>query len=601
MNRTHTSYIVALLLSAGTLLTFAAKPADPSDADKRKAEYIFLEAADAYTDNRFDDYFMLLRRAASLDPGDPFIAGALAEIQLANSTSDSTTMETAYEALRQRWLANPSDENNATVFASVAKSAGRIDDVIYVWQTLDSLLRGRTDPAMNLAGSLVARGAVKADTADLNRALGIYNRLQAGLKGNVQLSSRKIQAFASKADTAAIIAEIKQLYADAPADIQAALYIGSVYTSLSMPDSAMRYLDRACEIDSTNGFVYLTRASFFQTQGDSAAYDREVFRALESPELEFGPKFELLSDYVIKLYADTTLRPRIDHMFEVLQDVNPGEGVLHAFYGDYKATIGDLAGAAEQYSYSIDLEPENENAWQNLTSTYAQLEDVEHMAETAQKAVHRFPANPYFAFSAASALSQLKKTDEALQTLDTINTDMLDPKVLSLLYSTRGDILYSIEQADSAFANYNKAIKLNPENFMAMNNAAYYMSEKGVDLDNAELYASIATASDPENVTFLDTHAWVMFKKKEYKQAREIMDKALKISGIIEGDDNTSNEEPVDEQNKPSAEIYDHAGDIYFMSGDHAEAVEFWKEALKLDPENEAIKKKVTHRTYFFE
>ena len=133
MNRTHTSYIVALLLSAGTLLTFAAKPADPSDADKRKAEYIFLEAADAYTDNRFDDYFMLLRRAASLDPGDPFIAGALAEIQLANSTSDSTTMETAYEALRQRWLANPSDENNATVFASVAKSAGRIDDVIYVW------------------------------------------------------------------------------------------------------------------------------------------------------------------------------------------------------------------------------------------------------------------------------------------------------------------------------------------------------------------------------------------------------------------------------------------------------------------------------------
>lgn len=41
--------------------------------------------------------------------------------------------------------------------------------------------------------------------------------------------------------------------------------------------------------------------------------------------------------------------------------------------------------------------------------------------------------------------------------------------------------------------------------------------------------------------------------------------------------------------------------DIYFMSGDHAEAVEFWKEALKLDPENEAIKKKVTHRTYFFE
>ena len=98
-------------------------------------------------------------------------------------------------------------------------------------------------------------------------------------------------------------------------------FIGTVYHFPSV-DARLGHalsFDRACETDSTNGLVYLTRASFFQTRGDSAAYDREVFRALESPELEFAPKFELLSDYVIKLYADSTLRPRIDHMFEVLQ------------------------------------------------------------------------------------------------------------------------------------------------------------------------------------------------------------------------------------------------------------------------------------------
>lgn len=145
MTRKHTAYILALLISAGTLLSFAAKPVKTSEADRRKAEYLFLEAANAYTDNRFDDYFMLLRRAETLDPTDPFIAGSLAEMRLANSASDSLTMEKAYSDLRRRWLANPSDENNATVFASVAKSAGRIDDVIYVWETLDSLLPDRTD------------------------------------------------------------------------------------------------------------------------------------------------------------------------------------------------------------------------------------------------------------------------------------------------------------------------------------------------------------------------------------------------------------------------------------------------------------------------
>lgn len=599
MNRKYTSYILTLLIAAGTLLSFAAKPTATTDADRRKAEYLFMEAANAYTEARYDDYFMLLKRAAALDPSDPFIAGALAEIKLANSTSDSLTMEGAYRDLERRWLANPSDENNATVFASVAKSAGRIDDVIYVWETLDSLLPDRTDPAMNLASALVARGSTKPDTSDINRALEIYNRLEKGLKGNVQLISRKINALAAKSDTARIVAELKKLYADAPADIQAALFIGTVYHSLSMPDSAMRFFDRACEIDSTNGLVYLTRASFFQTRGDSAAYDREVFRALESPELEFAPKFELLSDYVIKLYADSTLRPRIDHMFEVLQEVNPGEGVLHAFYGDYKATIGDLAGAAEQYSYSIDLEPDNEQTWQNLTGIYGQLEELEKMAETAQKATHRFADTPYFPLSAAAALSQLKRTDEALLTLDTIDMSRTDDNVRSLVYGTRGDILYSVGMADSAFADYRRAIELNPQNYMAMNNAAYFMSERGTDLTTAELYASIATAADPENVTYLDTQAWVYFKKKEYKKAREVMDKVLQLSGITPSDSvMTENANP---ENAPSAEIYDHAGDIYFMTGDHNEAVEFWKEALNLAPDNEAIKKKVTHRTYFFE
>ena len=271
----------------------------------------------------------------------------------------------------------------------------------------------------------------------------------------------------------------------------------------------------------------------------------------------------------------------------------------HAFYGDYKATIGDLAGAAEQYSYSIDLEPDNEQTWQNLTGIYGQLEELEKMAETAQKATHRFADTPYFPLSAAAALSQLKRTDEALLTLDTIDMSRTDDNVRSLVYGTRGDILYSVGMPDSAFADYRRAIELNPQNYMAMNNAAYFMSERGTDLTTAELYASIATAADPENVTYLDTQAWVYFKKKEYKKAREVMDKVLQLSGITPSDSvMTENANP---ENAPSAEIYDHAGDIYFMTGDHNEAVEFWKEALNLAPDNEAIKKKVTHRTYFFE
>lgn len=37
------------------------------------------------------------------------------------------------------------------------------------------------------------------------------------------------------------------------------------------------------------------------------------------------------------------------------------------------------------------------------------------------------------------------------------------------------------------------------------------------------------------------------------------------------------------------------------MNGEPKEAVEFWKKALELDPDNALIQKKVKHKTYFYE
>ena len=49
-----------------------------------------------------------------------------------------------------------------------------------------------------------------------------------------------------------------------------------------------------------------------------------------------------------------------------------------------------------------------------------------------------------------------------------------------------------------------------------------------------------------------------------------------------------------------SADVYEHAGDIYFMDGEPDRALEYWKDALKLDPDNELLQRKVRHKTYFF-
>ncbi len=597
--------IIAIVFAAALGLWAAS----PIDADRRKAEYVFLEAANAYEDRRFDDYFYLLRRASALAPEDTFIAAKIAEMQF-QMPSDSITRQRSYEAIKARFYADPTVGSYAKSFANIAHSFGNIDDVIDIWETLDSLEPQRTDPAFNLSAALLTKYHRTLDTTYYNKALAILDRLESITGPNTQIAYSKISAFLLRKDTTAILSSLENLRNAAPADIDAQLLIGNVFEHLSMPDSALAGYNRAAKIDPENGMVYLARAEFFRNSGDSVAYDREVFRALESQELPFREKFELLTGYVRKLYTDTTQWQRINQMFATIEQINPGEADLHDFYASYKSSIGREAEAAEQLSYSIDLNPSDPRRWSDLAMIYFRLEDNEKAEETSRKALALFPEQGTFQYLLATALLIREAPEEALVVLEHIDTLRLSNKNLeSSLHATKGDLLSKFDRTEEAQKEYKIAVNANPDNYMAMNNWAYFNAVKGVDLNASELYASIACAAEPWNETYLDTYAWVLFMKKDYEKAREMIDKALAVFGIVPEGKTPEEINPAvatgtqkdEEPKSPSFEILDHAGDIYYFCHLPEEALKFWQRALELDPDNELVAKKVKEGTHFFE
>lgn len=483
------------------------------------------------------------------------------------------------------------------MFANVAAHAGKLDDVIAVWSKLDRLQPQRSQPAVNLAEALMRKYVLTADTTFARRALSLFNRLESRLGPTIPVTSRKISTYFMLKDTAAIIAELDRLEEAAPADVEAHLLAGTVYQNLQMYDKALGHFNKAQSIDPEDGQVYISKAEFFRARGDSVAYDKEVFKALESQELEFEQKFELLTSYVTKLYTDTLQWPRISEMFAVLQDINPGEARLHDFYSSYNDAIGQKEQAAEQLSYSIALDPSAPERWSDLAVLYFNLDDTVKAYRTAKEARALYPENPGFYLLESTALLMQGKDIEALAVLDSIdNLQIGNPVLESNLYATRGDILSRLDRADEAQDSYKRAVEANPDNYMAMNNWAYHNAEKGVNLDAAELYAAIACAGTPDDPTVIDTYAWVLFKKKDYEKAKAEIDRAMKVLGVFPGEEGENKS-----KREMSAEIFDHAGDIYFWNQLPKEAIEFWKKALELEPDNELIKKKVRDGTYHFE
>lgn len=164
---------------------------------------------------------------------------------------------------------------------------------------------------------------------------------------------------------------------------------------------------------------------------------------------------------------------------------------------------------------------------------------------------------------ASSACVQDKDYDGAKSILGTALevADSTDNEVQSELISSMGDMYYASGRPDSAFVQYTRAIALNPNNLLALNNCAYHMACEEKDLEQALKMIEKVVIAKPDDDTSLDTYAWVLFKMKNYTKAKEQIDRTLEVC------------------DEPSAELLEHAGDIYFMNGLPDEALSYWQKA----------------------
>ena len=636
-----------LFIIALAAVAVCAATAKVSDEDARKANYIYLEGINALNEDRIDESYLLHRRACRLNPADKEIASTFALMTLSQSR-DSAEVEHAYQAVCDDYFSTPSDYQKGQLLANLATMRYDFACAARVWQTLDSLYPDRTDPALNLADTYLKIYIYENDTALYHRAFDIYNRLEQGVGFDLGLISHKIRAYSAALDTAAIIGELQRVQKAMPGDVQSTCFIANTYDDFGMPDSARVYFDKAFAIDSLDAQTIVCRSAYYYQNGDTAAFVSDALRALKLPTIDFDIKLNLLRKYITHLYNSPEYTGSISNMFEALQDQHAGEPDLHMMYGYYLEARADTAGAIEQYGYASDLDPGNQAARYNKIRLYAisHPANADVAARWCEKAISDSCDAATFGYLGASIYFMCDSTDRALALLDKvkITPDMTEDNI-ARIYNLRGDLLYQSGQRDSSYIYYEKALLYDPSNLMTRNNMAYHYAVDSTKLDVAERYISAVVAEEPDNPTYLDTYAWVKFKRGDYAAARRYIDMTINNTAlqslcdtavfddyavcdtaVFEDyavcdtavyDDNDSitdiaivkDSDTVDSDTAGSvmideameylsAEVLEHAGDIYYMTGDHEQAVKFWTQASKLDADNELLRRKVKYKKY---
>ncbi|MDE6011071.1 MAG: tetratricopeptide repeat protein [Muribaculaceae bacterium] len=608
--------ILLLAASFGTVVMAAGgRKGDATEVSRRRAaaRHYYLTAAQYSAIGHNAEAGELYKKAWQLDST---YAEAALQYGVRRWGMPSDTLSTPIERERSKRIAKkfiaayPGDFFPNIFLSNVMERGNELEESVAVLEQLHDYDPGNTDVLQHLA-------MLYLDTRDFDKALETINAYERIEGDDIELTIRKTGMLLAMGDTVGALAEADRMLTKYPADTRYAIFKGQLFNYIDRPDSALVALKYAESLEKPGygGSVKLQLADYYREQGDSVNYDAKVYEALLCEDLDFEIKNDVMAYYLQGLFTDNSDRTRGDKLFEVLRSQYPHEPALLSLSARYNAAKGDFSKALEDIGYALDLEHTNPDYWEQAMLYALMLDDYRQADSLFARAREALVKTPMRLYSLAGSNAVMEKDyDRALDYYQTAIDENFPGQTLSMpadmqqlgifltaqnipdlinLYQQAGDAYYKKGMKREAFVNYDNSLTLEPDNPLTLNNYAYFLIEGNAPVDEAD----IAKADDmsmravtlmPDNPTYLDTRAWLLFRKGDFQEARETEERAIKLLGE-------------DADKEENAEYLSHLGDILFMLNEPQQAVEEWKKALVLSPDDELLKKKVQHRTFFYE
>lgn len=549
----------------------ASKKEGITQANRVKATYVLMEAQRQHFLEHDDAFYHLIAYAYSLDSTNTSIAFYMGVAKFERTSFEHTDeLTAALGQMRKHVEAHPEDKYEARLYAHAAFLVNQYQEGLRVLN-IQHQLHPQDDNLLSTMADAYEK------TSDYQKALAIYDTLQQWRGQSVELSSAKLKAYQALNDTTGAIHEMRALLASAPTNADYNLAMGKMLFMFGYRDSAMVYYDKAQQYEPDNGLTYLTKAEYYLALGDTLNYDRQTYQALVSTDLDVESKLQILVNYTKTLLSAKDTTHRTDHLFDVLIEQHPLEPQIRVLYSEYLMFIDNNEGAAEQIDYALNLDPTNKELWTRLMAYYLYAGNYEKAIEVGDKAIRLNPDNVELYSYLGSSCYSVKQYDKAIEVYDKalaiLDSTQVDDR--SNLLSGKADVKFAMGDTIAAFALYDQSLDLNPDNPGTLNNYAYFLALSNRDLDKAERMSAKTIVEDAANPTYLDTYAWVFYMRKEYTMAQLYIEMAI------------NNEE------QPTSELFEHYGYILLANGDKQKALEQWRKAIELKPDNEQLVKQI--------
>lgn len=461
------------------------------------------------------------------------------------------------------------------LLAGIYQQTGKYTEAIAVYDKLAKDNPERIDYFYNLANAYLFAGKLQS-------AIDVFNMIEAkiGIEKEIIIQKERLYLKLGKTDKAAL--EVEKLIAANPSDMGAYSVLVELYQVNGMKDKVLETIERMKKVKPDNPAIYLALAEYYRGNNEKEKSFEQLKLAFFSHDLESEIKLRILSSYLPLAGESPEMLQQALELGKIISQTHPAEAMTHAVYADFLTISKQYTEANAEYKAALNIDNKNEAAWQYFLVNTSELRDFNEMYWGATQALELFPNNPFFYLFKAFAENDRKEYNEAVKTLLTGSKLVVDDsRTLADFYSSLGDNYHELKNHTESDKYYEKALEINPKNPTVLNNYAYYLSLRRQNLEKAESMSKISNEIVPNQASYEDTYAWILYTLGKYDEAKVWLEKAMKNGGDKNGT------------------ILEHYGDVLFKLNDVTQAVEFWQKAKTAGDASDLIDRKIAERKLY--
>lgn len=378
------------------------------------------------------------------------------------------------------------------------------------------------------------------------------------------LASHKVQLLLNTQQFDRAMAEARMLVETFPYNEDNYVVLAELYAMMNMNNLAQENYDKALSINPNSMRALASLNDFYKRQNDNVRFletASKLFRLKEFP-LETKLKF-----YEELFQNPSFVRNNFIQMGELVRTLAityPEDLRTLELYAKYLIAGGSIEQALQLYKSHVTDSIPQKQIFNDIIGMEAYLKRADSVDKYTTIALERFPEDAELRLQKASVTAyMLEKPQEAIPLFEEALKYAKTDSLRSVIYGAIGDNYHTLGDDRKCFKAYDKGMKLDTTNVSIYNNYSYFLSLRNERLDKALEWAQKAVRLDPNNPTFLDTYAWVLYQLGRYEEARIPMRQAISLDS---------------DNNK---ELYVHYGDILYKLGDRFMASYYWKKALE--------------------